>query len=263
MQVHLLTIHPPLCRGPLDESILGRAQAAGLVRVDVLNIRDFARDKHQMTDDYPYGGGAGLVMKPEPVWEAVERAVAEGPCAGAALPPSGGDLRVILMDPQGATFTQPLAWELSRAQHLVLICGRYEGMDERVRSLVSDEISIGDYVLTGGELPALVVIDAVVRLIPGVLGDATSPVEESFNQGLLEGPQYTRPPVYRGMAVPEELLSGDHAAVARWRRKEALRRTLRRRPDLLQSYVPDQMDRELLDELWWEEAAAERDKPWR
>lgn len=249
MLMHLLTIHPALVESPLSESILGRARQQGLIDVRVVNIRDFATGRHQITDDYPYGGGAGMLMKPEPIFAAVRHAVAE---AGATRS------RVILMDPQGETFTQRKAQELAHCEHLVFICGRYEGVDERVRTLCTDAISIGDYVLTGGELPALVLIDAVARLIPGVLGDETSPVTDSFATGLLEGPQYTRPPEFEGLRVPEVLLTGDHPTVARWRRKEALRRTYLRRPDLLSQVDLSETDRQLLDEIWWEEAARER-----
>lgn len=243
MLIHLLTIHPPIVSGVLEESILGRARAAGLLDIRVVNIRDFAFSKHQSTDDYPYGGGAGLVMKPEPVGEAIDWSLGRG-----------GPGRVILMDPQGEPFTQKKAEELAQAEHLVLVCGRYEGFDERIRALATDEISMGDYVLMGGELPALTLIEAVARLVPGVLGDAESAVTESHTSGLLEGPSYTRPLAYRGMKVPDVLLSGDHGAVARWRRREALRRTLERRPDMLERLEPDFEDRVLLAELKGEPA---------
>jgi tRNA (guanine37-N1)-methyltransferase len=226
MLIHLLTIHPPIVAGPLQESILGRAQAEGILDIRVVNIRDFALSKHQQTDDYPYGGGAGLVMKPEPVYGAVDWCRDRAP-AGAKPP------RVILMDPQGKVFNQTMAEELAQEDHLVFVCGRYEGFDERIRALATDEISIGDYVLMGGELPALVLIEAVTRLIPGVLGDIQSAVTESHSSGLLEGPQYTRPIEFQSMRVPDMLTSGNHGAVERWRRKEALRRTAERRPDLL------------------------------
>ncbi|HYF95604.1 MAG TPA: tRNA (guanosine(37)-N1)-methyltransferase TrmD [Symbiobacteriaceae bacterium] len=226
MLIHLLTIHPPIVAGPLQESILGRAQEQGLLDIRVVNIRDFALSKHQQTDDYPYGGGAGLVMKPEPVHGALAWCRERAP-AGARPP------RIILMDPQGKVFSQALAEDLSQEDHLVLVCGRYEGFDERIRAMATDEISIGDYVLMGGELPALVIIEAVSRLIPGVLGDIESAITESHTSGLLEGPQYTRPIEFEGRRVPEILTSGNHGAVERWRRKEALRRTLERRPDLL------------------------------
>lgn len=253
--MHLITLHPDLCYGPLEEAMLGRAREKGLLDVRVVNLRQFATDRHQTTDDYPYGGGQGLVLKPEPVFAAVEYALAQGPRAGS-LPPAGltgpspgGRPRVALMDPTGRRFDQHYAAELAREQHLILICGRYEGFDERVRALATDEISIGDFVLTGGELAALCVIDAVARLVPGVLGDQASAGDDSFATGLLEGPQYTRPPTFRGLAVPEVLLSGDHQAVARWRRREALRRTLRRRPDLLDTAPLSAEDRRLLAEI--------------
>ncbi|HEY3364752.1 MAG TPA: tRNA (guanosine(37)-N1)-methyltransferase TrmD [Symbiobacteriaceae bacterium] len=242
MLIHLLTIHPPIVAGPLQESILGRAQAQGLLDIQVVNIRDFALSKHQQTDDYPYGGGAGLVMKPEPVCGAVQWCRERAP-AGAKPP------RVILMDPQGQTFTQSLAEELSREDQLVLVCGRYEGFDERIRAFVTDEVSIGDYVLMGGELPALVIVEAVSRLIPGVLGDIQSAVTESYSSGVLEGPQYTRPPEFQGLRVPPVLTSGDHGAMERWRRKEALRRTLERRPDLLDRLELTYEDQVALAEL--------------
>lgn len=242
MLIHLLTIHPPIVAGPLHESILGRAQEQGLLDIRVVNIRDFALSKHQTTDDYPYGGGAGLVMKPEPVYGAVRWCRDRAP--EGSRPP-----RVILMDPQGKVFNQHTAEELSREDHLILVCGRYEGFDERIRALATDEISIGDYVLMGGELPAMVLIEAVSRLIPGVLGDEESAVTESHTSGLLEGPQYTRPLSFEGMEVPAILTSGDHGAVDRWRRKEALRRTLERRPDLLEGLDLSYEDQVLLAEL--------------
>jgi tRNA (guanine37-N1)-methyltransferase len=246
MLIHLLTIHPPIVAGPLQESILGRAQAQGLLDIRVVNIRDFALSKHQSTDDYPYGGGAGLVMKPEPVYGAVRWCMARTP-AGARPP------RVILMDPQGKRFHQAMAEELAREDHLILVAGRYEGFDERIRALATDEISIGDYVLMGGELPALVIIEAVSRLIPGVLGDIQSAVTESHTSGLLEGPQYTRPVEFEGMRVPEILLSGNHGEVERWRRREALRRTLERRPDLLETAPLSCDDQVMLAELMGKE----------
>lgn len=249
MLIHLLTIHPTIVSGPLQESILGRAQQQGLLDIRVVNIRDFALSKHQQTDDYPYGGGAGLVMKPEPVHGAVRW------CQGRA-PEGARPARVILMDPQGKPFTQKVAEELSTEEHLVLVCGRYEGFDERIRALATDEISLGDYVLMGGELPALVMIEAVSRLIPGVLGDAESAVTESHTSGLLEGPQYTRPIEFEGMRVPEILTSGDHGAVDRWRRQEALRRTAERRPDMLATADLSTEDRAFLAELAGEQPPA-------
>lgn len=226
MLIHLLTIHPPIVAPVFRESILGRAQEEGVIDLRVVNIRDFALSKHQTTDDYPYGGGAGLVIKPEPVYGAV-RWSAERTPAGKKPP------RIILMDPQGKVFNQKLAEELAEEDHLILVCGRYEGFDERIRSIATDEISIGDYVLMGGEMPALVVIEAVTRLVPGVLGDIESSVQESHTSGLLEGPSYTRPIEFESMRVPEILTSGNHGAVERWRREQALRRTFERRPDLL------------------------------
>jgi len=239
MLIHLLTIHPPIVAPVFQESILGRANDAGVIDLRVVNIRDFALSKHQQTDDYPYGGGAGLVMKPEPVAGAARWAAARTP--EGKRPP-----RVILMDPQGRRFDQHLAEELSQEDHLILVCGRYEGFDERIRSLATDEISIGDYVLMGGEIPALVLVEAVTRLIPGVLGDIASSEEESHTSGLLEGPQYTRPIAFEGMRVPEILTSGNHGAVDRWRREQALRRTFERRPDMLETAPLSPEDRALL-----------------
>jgi tRNA (guanine37-N1)-methyltransferase len=242
MLIHLLTIHPPIVAGSLQESILGRAQAKGLLDIRVVNMRDFALTKHQQTDDYPYGGGAGLVMKPEPVYGAVRWCQERSP--GAAKP-----ARIILMDPQGKPFTQQLAEELSQEDHLILVSGRYEGFDERIRAIATDEVSLGDYVLMGGELPALVIIEAVTRLVPGVLGDITSTENESHTSGLLEGPSYTRPLVFEGMRVPEVLTTGDHGAQDRWRRREALRRTWERRPDLLAQLTLSTDDQALLSEV--------------
>jgi tRNA (guanine37-N1)-methyltransferase len=253
MLIHLLTIHPSIVTGPLQESILGRAQEQGLLDIRVVSIRDFALSKHQQTDDYPYGGGAGLVMKPEPVYGAVRWSGGRAP-AGAKPP------RIILMDPQGEVFNQKLAEELAQEDHLILVCGRYEGFDERIRAVATDEISIGDYVLMGGELPALVMIEAVSRLIPGVLGDIESAVSESHSSGLLEGPQYTRPIEFESMPVPGMLTSGNHGAIERWRRKEALRRTLERRPDLLDKLEPTYEDRVALAELKGEEPPAPPEK---
>jgi tRNA (guanine37-N1)-methyltransferase len=225
-------------QGPLQESILRRAQDKGLVEIAVHDLRSWTTDRHHVVDDAPYGGGAGMVLKPEPVFEAV----------GALS--CGREIPVLVLSPQGVLLTQSIAGELAQAGHLILICGRYEGFDDRIpQGLRARELSIGDYVLTGGELPALVVLDAVVRLIPGVLGDETSAQTDSFATGLLEHPQYTRPPVFRGMAVPPILLSGDHQAIARWRRKQAIRRTRDRRPDLLARATLSALDRELLAEL--------------
>lgn len=221
-----MTLFPRIVEGPLEESILKRARERGLVTIRVHNLRDFTHDKHRVVDDKPFGGGPGMVLKPEPIFEAVETLRRPDSC-------------VILMCPQGRRFTQAVAHELSARPHLLIICGHYEGVDERVReALVQDEISIGDYVLTNGALAAAVLIDAVVRLLPGALGDEASAVCDSFTDGLLEGPQYTRPAEFRGMRVPEVLLSGNHEEIARWRREQALRRTAQRRPDLLEGRQP-------------------------
>ena len=225
LSVEVLTLFPRMIAAPLDESILGKAREKGLLRVQVTDIREFAEGKHRVTDDVPYGGGAGMVMKPEPLVAAIEEAKKREPSA-----------RVVLMSPQGRRFDQPKAQELLQQEKLILVCGRYEGVDERVLEFVDEELSLGDFVLTGGEFAALAVIDAVARLLPGVLGNAESTLSESFaGEGLLEGPQYTRPPDFRGRKVPEILLSGDHAKIAAWRREQALNRTRDRRPDLLKS----------------------------
>ena len=222
MRIDILTLFPEMFPGPFGASIIKRAVDGGLVSLNVYNIRDYTHDKHHTVDDYAYGGGAGMILKPEPVFEAVESVKEEDTCP------------VILLTPQGRPFSQSVAQELSGHSRLILICGRYEGVDERVRQhLVSDEISIGDYVLSGGELAAMVVVEAVVRLLPGVLGSEESLAEDSHTGGLLEYPQYTRPPVFRGWSVPEVLLSGNHAQIARWRREQAVRRTKERRPELL------------------------------
>jgi tRNA (guanine37-N1)-methyltransferase len=221
LEIDVITIFPGMLKGFLEESMLGRAAASGLALFRTHDLRNFTEDVHRSTDDRPYGGGPGMVMKPEPLFKAVE---------SVRRP----DSRVILMTPQGAPFDQSRAKRLSRERHLVFVCGHYEGVDERVREcLVTDEISIGDYVLTNGVLPAAVVIDAVVRLIPGVLGGEGAAEEESFSRGLLEYPQYTRPASFRGMDVPEILMSGHHAEVARWREEQSVQRTQRRRPDLM------------------------------
>jgi len=226
-------------QGPLEESILKRARESGRLSVSLHNIRDYATDKHHVTDDTPYGGGGGMVMKPGPIFAAVEAVLA-----------GETDVPVILLTPQGRLFTQSIAAELSHHQRILLICGRYEGVDERVRQhLASDEISIGDYVLTGGELAAMVIVDAVTRLQPGVLGDPGATLDDSHARGLLEGPHYTRPFEFRGWEVPEVLLSGDHAAINRWRREQALRRTFERRPELLERADLTSQEREFLVRL--------------
>jgi tRNA (guanine37-N1)-methyltransferase len=228
VRVDILTLFPEMFESPLGSAIFKRATDRGLMNVAVHNIREHTHDKHHSVDDYPYGGGAGMVLMPGPIFEAVEAVKAE---IGAE---EGNEIPVVLLTPQGRLFSHQVALELSGHSHLILICGHYEGVDERVREhLVTDEISIGDYVLSGGELAAMVVLDAVVRLVPGVLGSAESAKDESHTAGLLEYPQYTRPPDFRGWAVPEVLLSGNHAEIAKWRRQQAIIRTAQRRPDLL------------------------------
>ena len=241
----ILTLFPEFFESPLTQSIIKRAREAGLISIALHNIRDYATDKHRTTDDTPYGGGGGMIMKPEPIFAAVE-AILENRELGADRPSPP----VLLLSPQGRLFTQEIARELSKHPHLILICGHYEGVDERVRQhLTTDEISIGDYVLTGGEAPALVIVEAVTRLVPGVLGDPGATFEDSHAEGLLEYPHYTRPPVFRGHKVPDVLLSGDHAAVIRWRRQQALRRTWERRPDLLRKASLSEADKAFLRQL--------------
>ena len=224
MRADIITIFPRLVEAALSEGVVGRARTAGTVDIRVRDLREFTDDRHRTVDDVPFGGGPGMVMKAEPVYRALEAVRAE----------RGNPDAVVLMTPQGRPFTQREAERLSRMERLVLICGRYEGVDERVaETLVTDEVSIGDYVLTGGELPALVVIDAVVRLVPGVVGDAASVADDSFTRGLLDHPQYTRPAEWRGRHVPDVLVSGHHREIERWRRHERVRRTRERRPDLL------------------------------
>ena len=238
MKIDIITIFPDMVRAGLGYSIVKRAQEAGHVTATVHDLRDHTENKHRATDDSPYGGGAGMVMLPGPLFNAVE-----------SLSPAP-EARVILLTPQGVTFTQAKARELSEASHLVMLCGHYEGFDERVRQhLATDEISIGDYVLTGGELPALVVADAVTRLLPGVLGNAESAHADTFTDDLLEHPHYTRPVEFRGWRVPDVLLSGHHAEIAKWRRKEQFRRTQARRPDLWAKFVPSKSDQKLLTQL--------------
>jgi len=246
MQFDVFTVLPELFPPYLESSILQRARQRGLIDVRVHNIRDYTHDKHHTTDDVPYGGGGGMVMKPEPVFEAVESVLGLQPGTQPGFP-------VILLDPQGRVFDQSVASELAQHARLALICGRYEGVDERVRrGIVTDEISLGDYVITGGELPALIVVDAVSRLLPGVLGDPVGALNDSHASGLLEYPHYTRPPEFRGEGVPDVLLSGDHARIARWRREQSLLRTLERRPDLLQKAELSASDRKFLKEHGWE-----------
>ena len=249
MQFEVFTLLPEVFPPYLDSSILQRARQRGLVTVNVHNIRDYTHDRHHMTDDTPYGGGGGMVMKPEPVFEAVESVL--GPIAHQTPPQLA--CPIIMLTPQGRVFTQSVAEDLSRYERIALLCGRYEGLDERIRQhLVTDEISIGDYVLTGGELPALILIDAITRLIPGVLGDPDGAIDDSHATGLLEYPHYTRPPEFRGWKVPEVLLSGDHAKVDQWRREQSLLRTLARRPDLLEKSELTEKEQLFLKEHGWQ-----------
>jgi tRNA (guanine37-N1)-methyltransferase len=235
LRCEILTLFPRMISGYAGESILGKAIERGQVELKVTDVRDFAHDKHHVTDDSPYGGGAGMVMKVEPLVEAIEQARARVPGA-----------RVLLMSPRGPRFEQRLAGELSKLPGLVLVCGRYEGVDERVIPFVDGELSVGDFVLTGGELAALCVLDTVCRLVPGVLGNAESAVAETFQSGVLEYPQYTRPPEFRGAGIPQVLLSGDHARIARWRRWKSLKATQERRPDLFAALELSAEDRKLL-----------------
>ncbi len=230
MRFDIITIFPELFAGVLECGILRRARDAGLVDVRIVNLRDFALDKHKSVDDRPYGGGEGMVFMPAPIFEAVEY------CRGPQGTPG---VEVALLSPQGKTWTQDLAVEFCRIQHLILICGRYEGVDQRVIDcLIDREVSIGDFVLSGGEIPAMVVLDSVVRLLPGALGKKESACNESFSTGLLDYPQYTRPAEFRGLAVPEVLLSGDHARIEKWRKEQALKKTIERRPELLKNSAP-------------------------
>jgi len=219
MKVDVLTLFPGMFAGPLDESIIQRARENGRLQLAVHDLRDWTHDRHRTVDDQPYGGGPGMVLKPEPFFEAIDELAGEG-------------TRVVLLTPQGAPLVQAKATEFAQCEHLLLLCGSYEGFDERIRTRAHDEVSIGDYVLTNGALPAMVVIDAVTRLLPGVLGDDASSVEESFSDGQLEYPQYTRPPEYRGLKVPEVLLGGHHAEIEKWRAEQSAQRTAERRPDL-------------------------------
>jgi tRNA (guanine37-N1)-methyltransferase len=238
MRFDVLTLFPGMLQAPLGESILGRAQAAGLITVGVHSLRDWAAGRHQVTDDTPCGGGDGMVMKVEPIARAVRELRGRSPGA-----------RVLLMSPHGRTFRQADAVRLSHEPGLIFVCGRYEGFDERVRALVDEELSLGDFILTGGEPAALAMIDAIARLLPGVLGAVGSAAHDSFSDGLLEYPQYTRPVEFEGVRVPDVLLSGNHQAIAAWRRREQLRRTLTRRPDLLEHACLSKTDRKVLEEL--------------
>jgi len=244
MTLDIVTIFPAMIEQPLAAGIIGRAIERGTLDVRVRDLRDYTTDRHRVVDDEPYGGGPGMVLKPDPIFRALD----------AIETDRGRPLTVILTSPQGARFTQAVARRLSGAAHIVLLCGRYEGFDDRVRERVTEELSIGDYVLTGGELPALVMLDAIARFVPGVVGDEQSVAEDSFSRGLLDFPQYTRPPEIAGGAeqplkVPDVLLSGNHAEIRRWRKREALSRTLTRRPDLLDGAALDEEETELLREL--------------
>ncbi|MED4603836.1 tRNA (guanosine(37)-N1)-methyltransferase TrmD [Paenibacillus validus] len=246
MRIDVLTLFPEMFEGVFTSSILGKAREKGLVELHTVNFRDYANNKHNTVDDYPYGGGGGMVLKPDPIFAAVED----------ITPKDETKPRVILMCPQGEPFTQKKAEELSADKHLIFICGHYEGYDERIREhLVTDELSIGDYVLTGGELPAMVVIDSVVRLLPGVLGNEMSAVTDSFSTGLLEYPHYTRPATFRNWSVPDVLISGHHGHIDEWRRKQSLYRTWKKRPDLLAAADLTPKDRK-----WLAEFEAERDR---
>ncbi|MCY8917203.1 tRNA (guanosine(37)-N1)-methyltransferase TrmD [Bacillus atrophaeus] len=241
MKIDFLTLFPDMFEGVLGSSILQKAQEKNAVEFDVVNFRAFSDNKHKTVDDYPYGGGAGMVLKPQPVFDAVEELTAK----------SKASPRIILVCPQGERFNQKKAEELAEEEHLMFICGHYEGYDERIREhLVIDEISIGDFVLTGGELPAMMIADSVVRLLPGVLGKEESHLEDSFSTGLLEHPHYTRPADYNGLKVPEILLSGNHAKIKEWRKKESVKRTFLRRPDLLEHYPLTEQERKWISE--WE-----------
>ena len=238
MRIDLLTLFPEFFASPLSQSMLQRAQVQGAITYRVINLRDYTTDKHQVTDDRPFGGGPGMVMKIEPLVAAIRAVREEDPLT-----------RVILLGPSGPGFNQAKAAELAIHSHLLLICGHYEGVDDRVHFYIDEELSIGDYILTGGEIPALIVADAVTRLLPGVLGGEGATEEESFQEGLLEYPHYTRPRVFEGHVVPQVLLEGDHQRIARWRRQQALARTVTRRPDLLAQAVLSQADREFIKSL--------------
>ena len=245
MQIDILTLFPQMFPGMFSPGIFQRAIDSELVGVGIHNIRDYTHDKHHTVDDYAYGGGAGMILKPEPIFEAVASIK-----SAISLEAQDADLPVILLTPQGRLFSEKIALELSEYRRLIFICGRYEGVDERVREhLVTDEISIGDYVLSGGELAAMVVVDAVVRLLPGVLGSEASSLDDSHSSGLLEYPQYTRPVAYKGWSVPDILLSGNHAQIAQWRRQQAIARTLERRPELLDKADLNSEERRWVDRL--------------
>ncbi|WP_078809939.1 tRNA (guanosine(37)-N1)-methyltransferase TrmD [Selenihalanaerobacter shriftii] len=236
MKFDILTIFPEIFNA-LDESILKKAQEQELINIEVTNIRDYSLDKHCNVDDYPYGGGAGMVMKPGPIFRAVEAVQTD-------------KAKVLFMSPQGKTFDQEMAKKLATKEHLIILCGRYEGIDERIRQeLIDEEVSIGDYVLTGGEFPAMVLVDAIARMVPSVLGTKASAIEDSFYNGILDYPHYTRPSVFRSLEVPKVLLSGNHQKIAQWRKKKSLKRTLLRRPDLFKNVELTEGERSILNEL--------------
>lgn len=246
MKIDVLSLFPDMVQNGLSQSIIGKAIDRELVDLEVTDFRDFSVNKHHSVDDTPYGGGAGMLLRPQPIFEAMDQVNAKNP----------GPKRVILLDPAGVTFNQKVAEEFAQEDHLVFICGHYEGYDERIRSLVTDEVSLGDFVLTGGELGAMVMIDAIARLIPGVLGNQQSAITDSFSTGLLEHPQYTRPPEYRGMQVPAVLMNGNHKLINEWREKMSLKRTFERRPDLLEKLTLTKDQRNWLREIQ-QEATAE------
>jgi tRNA (guanine37-N1)-methyltransferase len=250
MQFEVFTLLPEVFPSYLETSIIKRARERGLINVRVHNIRDYTHDKHHMTDDTPYGGGGGMVMKPDPIFEAIETVLGINADPVSTPPEADPNIPIILLTPQGRVFNQSIAEELSKHPHIALLCGRYEGIDERIREhLVTDEISIGDYVLTGGELPALILIDAISRFLPDVLGDPTGAQDDSHAMGLLEYPHYTRPPEFRGWKIPEVLLSGAHAKIDKWRREQALLRTLKKRPDMIEKAELTKEDKKFLEKL--------------
>ncbi|EMW5717401.1 TPA: tRNA (guanosine(37)-N1)-methyltransferase TrmD [Enterococcus faecium] len=244
MKIDVLTLFPRMFEGPMGESIIGKAVDKGLLDINISNFRDYSDNKHQTVDDYPYGGGAGMLLKVQPIYDNIQ-----------AIEKAAPDVkkRVILLDPAGKRFDQKMAEEFLQEEHLVFICGHYEGYDERIRTLVTDEVSLGDYVLTGGELGAMVMIDATVRLLPDVLGNQTSAQTDSYSTGLLEHPQYTRPAEYKGMKVPEVLTNGNHKLIEEWQLKESLRRTYQRRPDLLETLEWTPQMTKFLEEIKKEE----------
>lgn len=240
MQIDVLTLFPEMIQEPMSHSMMKRAVEKGLVDINIVNFRQFGQGKHSQVDDTPYGGGAGMLLKPEPIFEAVDAVKS----ARETKSP-----RIVLMDPAGQRFDQQVAEEFSKEEHLIFICGHYEGYDERIRSIVTDEVSLGDYVLTGGELAALVMMDASIRLIPGVLGNQDSAVQDSHSSGLLKHPHYTRPAKYRGMEVPEVLMNGNHALIDQWRRDESIKRTAQRRPDMLANVELTPREQEIVNDM--------------